>query len=58
LTKDSRASKKLFLDHGFDREGVLLSETGGIFTATYALFEVHPVTGPIIDPQLGHTVRA
>jgi len=30
--------KKLFLDHGISREGVLLSETGGIFTATYGLF--------------------
>ena len=27
--------KKPFLYHGFSREGVLLSETGGIFMATY-----------------------
>jgi hypothetical protein len=29
--------KKTFLYHGFSREGVLLSETGEIFTATYEL---------------------
>ena len=37
--------KKPFLDHGISREGILLSKTGGIFTATYVDYVDSTVTG-------------
>jgi hypothetical protein len=37
INEGQQGIKKPFLNHGFDRGSVLLSETGGIFMATYGL---------------------
>ena len=35
LDEGQQGIKRLFLDHGFSREGILLPETGGIFTVSH-----------------------
>ena len=60
IDEGQQGIKKPFLDHGLSREDVLLSKTGGIFTATYACFApcmVSPTVACQTSPLCENTIE-